>query len=445
MRNVCIIFMAVLAFLPLSCSREPLEWLPMWQETSPLATPRAGAAAVVANGFIYVIGGVDGKNFLQTTEYAEILKDGALGPWKPGPPMHEPRGFADAVIYQNAIYIVGGGKGPYGKTLLRTVERSRIQPDGSLSPWIKEKFSMNMPRRCAKVVAIDNRIFTFGGFGGDMLDTVEHVNILDDGSLDEWFEEQERLTVLRYISAVKQAGEITYVIGGHHQTQGIGIKDVEWSKVIDAAGFQNWQQTSPLQIGRYGLAVVAHKDNLYALGGLTGTAYLDSIEKTKVGANGELKPWRLTTPLSTARSMFNAVVYKDWIYILGGTNDYSYFKSVEYASFNETGDIGFWATKEKADAYKKDREKKKAKEIARPRLPNEGIVVKTMNTKSYVYILVSKKDGQIWLAAPKAAYDAGDRIRYSEGVSMPNFYSKELKVSFPSVLFVGNVDKLENQ
>ncbi len=442
MKKPLTIFIAVLVFSPLACSRESLVWVPMWQETSSLGTPRAGAASVAALGFIYVIGGVDGKNFLRTTEYAEILEDGSLGPWKPGPLMNEARGFADAVIYQGSIYVVGGGKGRYGKTLLSTAERSRILPDGSLSPWAKEKYSMNMPRRCSKLVVVGDRIFTLGGFGGDMLNTVEHATFLGNGTLDEWFEEQERLTVLRYINGAKTVGDITYVIGGHHQTEGVGIKDVEWSKVIDAAGFKNWQRTSPLRIGRYGLAVAAHKDNLYALGGLSGTAYLDSIELTTAGSNGELEAWRLTTPLSSFRSLFNAVVYKDWIYILGGTNDTAYFKSVEYATFNKTGDIGFWSTREKAAATKKSMKKEGAKSRP-PLLPNEGVVVKTMNTKRYVYILVSKQEGEVWLAAPKEAYHAGDRIRYGAGVSMPNFYSKELKINFPSVIFVGKVHKLD--
>lgn len=434
-----ILILAVVVFCS-ACSRETPTWVPMWKDTSPLITARSSAAAIVHNGFIYVIGGVDGRNFLKTTEYAKIRADGSLSPWKQGPSMNEARGFADAVVYKDTIYIVGGANGPYGKNLLRSVERSKILPDGSLSSWIDEKHNMNMPRRCSKVVLVGNRLFSLGGFGGDMLNTVEHAEILDNGAVGEWLEEGEKLTVLRYISGVKKEGEAAYVVGGHHQMEGVGIQDVEWSKVVDEAGFQEWKRTSPLQVGRYGLTTVVHDGNIYALGGITGTEYLDSVEKSKISATGELEPWRLTTPLSLPRAMLSAVVYKDRVYILGGTNQDGYMRSVEYATFNEDGDIGFWGNEEDAASIRSKKEQK-AKKSNGP-LPNEGTVLKTLQAKRYVYILVSKGEERIWLAGPKMELHAGDRISYSKGVYMSNFYSKELKMNFPSVIFVGKVRKL---
>ena len=427
-----------------SCTKQAEEqpvWIKGWKDTTPMNSPRAGTAAVTANGHIYVIGGFTGEKFMKSVEYAKINDDGSLGPWKEGPPLNEERSFADAAFYNGSIYIVGGGKGYFGKTLLRSVERAKVLPDGSLSPWVTEKNEMNMKRRCSKVAVLGNTIYSLGGFGGDLLNTVEHAEINDDGTTDEWLEEGEKLTVMRYISGVKKIGDVVYVVGGHHATEGVGITEVEWSKVADETGFQPWKETAPLKVNRYGLALAAHNKNLYALGGITGAEYLDSVETATADENGELSEWHFTTRLFPSRSMFQALIYKDWIYIIGGTNRDGYFNTVQYATFDEKGDIGFLG--KSADLKEHEEKKKKLKEAAQAPLPNKGMVLQTIETKRYLYIEVSDNGLNKWLAAPQMKLEKGASIRYGEGVLMTNFYSKELKRSFPVVIFTGKIQVLD--
>ena len=431
-----ILFPIIFVFI-WACDDNSSVWISTWKKTASLSTSRAGAAAVTFNGFLYVVGGVNGSDFLNTTEYAKVNADGSLGPWMKGPSMYEARGFVDAVIHKKYIYAVGGGKGANGKVLLRTAERAPILSDGKLGPWEKEKYVMNMPRRCSKTVVVRDRIYTLGGFGGDMLNTVEHAQIRKDGTLDEWFEEGEKLIQLRYIAGVKKVGEIVYVAGGHHQTEGAGINNVEWSRVIDESGFQPWNEAASLQVGRYGLTLASHDNGLYALGGLSGVDYLDSVEMSNASGTGAITAWRFSTPLATPRAMLSAVVYKDWLYVIGGTNGDGYLKSVDYATFNQSGDIGNWLNKEELASYNKRSIKKD--EASKKTLPNEGIVMDVMATRKYIYILSANKDGLAWLAAPKAVFRVGDRILYSKGVHMSNFFSKELGKRFDSVLFVGTV------
>lgn len=425
----------------ISCHKDSTVWIPGWKETSSMTTKRMGSAAVVFNGYIYVMGGINGKDFLKTTEYAKIFEDGSLGPWTQGSSLNEERGFFDAVIHNKSIYVVGGGKGAYGKELLRSVEKASINPDGTLGPWQKEEFAMNIPRRCSKLSLVDNTIFSFGGFGGDLLKTVEHAEILETGKTDEWFEEEESMTVLRYISAVKKVDDIIFVVGGHDPAAGSGIKDVEWSKVADQAGLKKWVQTSPLKEKRYALAAETHNGYLYALGGNTGAKYLRSIEKTKVVPEGALSPWEQTTLLTEQRAMFNAVVYKDWIYVIGGTNNEKYFKSVERATFNKKGDIGFRGEKEDQLAYNQRLEKIKKESL--DALSNEGTVEEVLQTENYTYVLILKNTKKQWIAVPKVELPVGARVKYSQGVTMANYYSKKLKRNFKEVIFTGSIQLLE--
>ena len=442
---------AVLLFALASCAKEEspgqqtqsvnnqgTQWIAGWRATSSLSGPRAGAATIVVNGHIYVIGGVDGVGFVSTSEYAKINDDGSLGPWQQTAPLVEERGFIDAVAKDGFIYVVGGGNGPNGKNLLRTVERTKINDDGSLSGWTTLGEGMVMPRRCSKVIIKQNHIYALGGFAGALLDNVERAEIMPDGELGPWKIQEATMTLPRYVNTVKASHGNAYVIGGHDQMKGVGIVDVEWATPSDDQEVKGWKKTSSMQVGRYGLTSASHGDAVYAIGGLTGLEYLNSIEMATIEENGELSAWKNTTPLSEARATFSAVVYKDWIYVIGGVNQDRYLNSVEYATFDANNNIGFNGTTQDAQNYQARLEGLKA---AKPRLPNYGTVKAVQHASMYTYIQVVNDQGVLWLAGPKTDLKLNDQIRFSKGVSMSNFYSKELQRSFPVVLFVSKIEK----
>ena len=414
------------------------QWVKGWRDASALQGPRAGAATVVINDYIYVIGGVNGFDFVRLTEYAKINADGSLGPWQQTALLNEERGFIDAVAKDGYIYVVGGGNGPNGKNLLRTVERAKVNADGSLSSWQTMQSGMVMPRRCSKTVIKGNFIYSLGGFAGALLDNVERAEILPNGELGPWTIEEATMTLPRYVNTVKSSHGNTYVIGGHDQMKGVGITDVEWAIPSERGGVKDWKATSNMQVGRYGLAAASHGNSVFAIGGLTGLEYLNSIEVADIQDNGELSAWRFTTPLAEPRATFNVVVYKDWIYVIGGTNQDRYLDTVEYASFNDTNDIGFMGTAQEAHAYQAKLDQLKA---AKPRLPNYGTVKAVHHASMYSYIQIVNEQGMLWLAGPKTELQLNDKIRFSKGVSMSNFYSKELQRSFPQVLFVSKIEK----
>jgi len=414
-------------------------WIKGWRQTSDLPAPRAGTAAVAHNDFIYVIGGVDGRDFVATVEYAPILKDGNIGQWQYAPELNEARGFIDAVVHNGTIYVVGGGNGPSGHNLLRSVESAKINADGSLAPWVLEQNAMKIPRRCSKVFVAGGYLYSLGGFGGALLDSVERAPILADGHLGEWVVEDQTMTLPRYVNAVKEVNNNAYVFGGHDQMKGVGIVDVEWATPAQDGGIGNWKKTSPLQTGRYGLSSAGYSNFVYALGGLTGLEYLSSIEFAQVQDNGELSAWQYTTDLPEPRATFSVLVHKAKIYIIGGTNQDRYLTSVEHAMFNSQGQIGYWGSAQEAKAYK---EKIQALKQQHTQLPNEGVVLHVQNASMYTYLNVNSNLGDIWLAGPKLEVQVNDHVRFSKGVSMSNFYSKELQQQFPAILFVGKIEKV---
>ncbi len=415
-------------------------WVAGWRETASLNIPRAGAAIVKAGNIIYAIGGIDGRDFLRTVEYSRIREDGTLTPWRLTAPLNEQRGFYDAIAYKGYLYAVGGANGPGGKNLLRSVERARIQDDGSLGPWRMEQTALVYPRRCVKLALVDDTLYALGGFGGALLDSVERADIQADGALGPWSQEERTLTMPRYVNTVKTLGNAVYVIGGHRQSEGSGRIEVEFAHAGPGRRLSPWRAATAMTHGRYALAAAAHQDRLYALGGLQGPLYTDVVETSRADrASGALSAWRATTPLSSPRANFGAIVHGDFIYIIGGTNRDGYFRSVEFATFDDEGDLGFWATPELAAAH--DQQRAAQQKASLPKLPHRGRITDLIHTSLYSYIEVEFGGMRRWIAAPRADFKTGEWIHYSRGVTMTNFHSRTLRRDFPTIIFVEQARK----
>ncbi len=428
------------------------RWLNAWRETTPMQKVRSSAAFYTANGVIYMIGGIGGevvrgkagedmadattRMFMRSTEFARIRPDGSLSEWKAGPELNEKRGYFSAAGKGRYIYVAGGAHGAFGKTLLDSVERAEIRPDGTLGPWQLEKQRLNIPRRCVKLVVVGDYLYAFGGFGGILLDTVERARIQPDGSLGEWLVENNRFTMARYIQGVARVGDGVFQIGGHNKETGSGFSEVEWSRPDQEGFFAPWSSTAPLQKGRFGPAIAVRGGAIYALGGLAGPAYLDSVERTSVNGDGRLSPWRYTTPLPKPLEGAAALVAGENIYVIGGANRSGFQNTVYYASFNQEGEIGYLASAEEAARH----DRAVAEKAKRPPLPNQGVVLEHIRKAQYSYLKVEMDNGaRIWLAGPEQDLNPGDRVGFSAGMVMRNFHSKSLDRTFPSILFVGEI------
>jgi len=433
--------LSLLIFVPLAVTaNDDQQWIAGWQTTTHLNVARAGAAAVKEGKMLYIIGGVDGHDFLRSVEYTHINDDGSLGPWFFTSALNDARGFFAAAVSDGWLYAIGGGNGPNGEHLLRSVERAPIRSDGSLGPWQTLAAKLNLPRRCVKVLLHDRRLFALGGFGGSLLDSVESAMIADDGTLGPWRIEDRHMTMPRYVNTAKHIGDLAIVIGGHREDGGVGLNAVETARLSKDGIISDWRHDVPLNSGRYALAAATDGHTLWVIGGLDGAIYTDRIEKTIVDASASerhLSPWQDTTPLSSPRANFNSIIDNDFIYIIGGTNRDGYYKTIEVAKINDAGDLGFYGTAAEAAAYDEQRKSATRKTI----LPNSGEIIAIVQTDAYTYLKVMGKGGARWLAAPHGEFIKGETIHYSRGLTMVRFYSRSLGRTFDEILFVEKVQR----
>lgn len=71
-------------------------------------------------------------------------------------------------------------------------------------------------------------------------------------------------------------------------------------------------------------------------------------------------------------------------------------------------------------------------------LPNEGKVLDVIHADEFTYVEVAKTGSKdkAWIAIQRTDLKVGSKVRYEDGATMTNFYSKLLKRTFPSVMFV---------
>jgi len=68
-----------------------------------------------------------------------------------------------------------------------------------------------------------------------------------------------------------------------------------------------------------------------------------------------------------------------------------------------------------------------------------GVALDAIDANEYIYIEVDEAGVSYWIATSKMKIMRGDMVQFEEGVTIDQFYSKLLKRTFPSVMFVGGV------
>jgi len=69
----------------------------------------------------------------------------------------------------------------------------------------------------------------------------------------------------------------------------------------------------------------------------------------------------------------------------------------------------------------------------------QGLVKEKIDAAGYTYLLVEAGDTTIWLAAPEADVEVGQKVAWNGGMLMPNFHSNSLDRDFEVLYFVEGV------
>jgi hypothetical protein len=137
----------------------------VWQtNTNALATPLFQQTSVVANGYVYVLGGWASTNATSATYYAKLNADGSTGTWTSTTSLPAGRNSHVSVVANGYVYVIGGyTSGGYQST----VYYSKINSDGTLGAWATNANALPSARGEDPGGAVYNGyVYIVGGYSG---------------------------------------------------------------------------------------------------------------------------------------------------------------------------------------------------------------------------------------------------------------------------------------
>ncbi|MNW99314.1 Kelch motif protein [compost metagenome] len=147
---------------------------------SALNTPRGLFTGLNTGTYVYAIGGKVG--YLQTVERAKIQADGSLGPFVTDPIRLETGRMTAAGVWIGTNFYVIGGE-THAATQLRTIERATLKPDGTLGAFTMDNRLLSRPRNRMGVAALANVMYFFGGYDNGFLSQIDSTTIQPDDTL----------------------------------------------------------------------------------------------------------------------------------------------------------------------------------------------------------------------------------------------------------------------
>ncbi len=233
-----------------------------WREGSPMPTTRSGVAAVVLEGKIWVMGGgfryPDGS-FIY---YRKVeLYDPKRDQWETGPELLLPHDYPAAAAVSEKIYLVGGHHPDVKGSSLTDPGLAAVEEyDEALGVW-RQVPPMPTPRFAASALAVDGRLWVFGGCGLTPRGFANYDLIeIYDPRTRKWSSGPKLPWPFAGGGGVQSRGKVL-VVGG-----------MTGERVEDGANFMDgnsgrWAALSPLPEPRVAASAVSLDGTLFVFGG----------------------------------------------------------------------------------------------------------------------------------------------------------------------------------
>ena len=289
-----------------------------------LVTARSGAATVALGGYVYAIGGANASGPLATIERAKIQSDGSLATFETvsGVTLGTARSDAASAVVGDSLYIVGG-TGTSGK--LASIEAAVIDPDSSLEAFTASSQMLATPRAGAAAITTAGSLYVLGGdTSAGATASVEASAIAGDGTLGAFSTPSGvTLKVPRAYFAAAVVGTSVFAVGGT-TTGGTDTKLTDRAAIASDGTLGNFATVAgaPAALARHGAALAVARDHVFVLGGISGTTEVATVEHSGIATHGMLGAFATLSsePLPAARAYGASVLLGDHLYLIGGIN-----------------------------------------------------------------------------------------------------------------------------
>ncbi len=313
------------------------------QQTNAFTTPRYQHTSVVYNGFLYVIGGYDNTTHDNDIQHCPINADGSVGACVQQTNAIIARYVHTSVVYNGYLYVIGGVN---GVAYLNDIQHCPINADGSVGTCVQQLGAFTTARADHTSVAYNGYLYVIGGEDGiTHKNDIQHCPINADGSVGTCVQQLAAFTTARDKHTSVAYNGYLYVIGGE-DSSGTGLNDIQHCPInADGSVGTCVQQTNAFTTPRFFHTSVVYNGYLYVIGGYGG-AILNDIQHIQIttgtptgnGAVGATT--QQTNKLWTARYGLSSVAYNGYLYEMFGTGSGTPYNDASHCPILADGSVG---------------------------------------------------------------------------------------------------------
>lgn len=246
-----------------------------------------------------------------------------------------PVGWAQAAVTKNRIYLMGGWS---SRVPVRKILSSYILSDGRINPFKETMIELPENLICSQVLMLKNQIYIIGGRNIHDYNMIYRATILKNGNISK-FDFYSFFPESLECSQAIVTDKHVYVIGGWNQQSVSKVFKAD----IDNDDLLGTFLTEPtkLPIGISNADVVVTKNRVYLIGGFHDGETTNQIYRAEINHDGTISEFILDeNKLPRHMSSFQIITTKDKVFLLGGWNGKITFSDIFFARINNDGTIG---------------------------------------------------------------------------------------------------------
>ena len=219
-----------------------------WTSLNSLPVTVYNHEMVIANGYIFVLGGVQDGSISSTIYYAKIISDNTIGNWQTSVtslPVAM-QGFTAGFI--NGHIIIAGGTTQSSGGALSSVYSTNVGPMGELSTYTLQANSLPEARNEHSMVSSGSYLYVLGGHDTSYVakSTVYYSQVAVDGTCSAWLSGTNLPMPASSHSSTCQNGLIT-VLGGYFDLSNLTLPEstkLSYFAQVDNSGMLSWDSTA---------------------------------------------------------------------------------------------------------------------------------------------------------------------------------------------------------
>ena len=301
-----------------------------------LPAARSIGSAVSASGYIYMVGGQNAGVPQSTVYYTKLNADGSTGAWSTNTnALPAVRADATSIVANGYIYEIGGvfTGGSTGK--VSTVYYAKLNADGSTGVWQTSANPLPVATSDASSITANGYVYVMGGIVSSTTQTIVYYAKLNaDGNTGVWQTNANALPSARQNATSIVANGFVYVIGGcsNNSCAGNEVNTVYYAKLNSDGSTGTWSTNTNNLPQVLGLSTSVVTDGyVYVLGGDNTNVSQSAVYYAKLNSDGSTGVWSTNaSALPQALRRTNSVVANGYVYEIGGQNTVGTEQSVVY-------------------------------------------------------------------------------------------------------------------